>query len=46
MTGSPSATDRGASTVENDKIVSVLTYYNKYRDEYIVLANDKWINPI
>ena len=44
--GSPSATDRGASTIENDKIVSVLTYYNKYRDEYIVLANDKWINPV
>lgn len=46
INGSPSATDRGASTVENDKIVSVLTYYNKYRDEYIILANDKWINPI
>ena len=46
VNGSPSATDRGASTIENDKIVSVLTYYNKYRDEYIVLANDKWINPI
>lgn len=43
---SPSATDRGASTVENDKIVSVLTSYNKYRDEYIVLANDAWINPV
>lgn len=46
INGSPSATDRGSSTVENDKIVSVLTYYNKYRDEYIVLANDKWINPV
>ena len=46
INGSPSATDRGASTVENEKIVSVLTYYNKYRDEFIVLANDRWINPI
>jgi len=42
----PSVTDRWGSTVENPNIVSVLTYYNKYRDEYIVLANNKWINPI
>lgn len=46
VNGSPAATDREWNTVENDSIVSVLTYYNKYRDEYIVLANDKWINPI
>lgn len=45
INGSPSATDRAATSVENAKIVSVLTYYNKYRDEYIVLANGKWINP-
>lgn len=42
----PAVTDRGWNTVENDNIVSVLTYYNKYRDEYIVLANNTWINPI
>ena len=43
---SPSATDRWASAVENSDVVSVLTYYNKFRDEWIVLANDKWINPL
>lgn len=26
-------------------VVTVLQYYNKYRDEYIVLANGEWINP-
>lgn len=40
------ATDRASSSIENENTVSVLTYYNKYRDEYIVLANDVWINPI
>lgn len=43
---SPSITDRSWNTVESENIVSVLTYYNKYRDEYIVLANNKWINPL
>lgn len=25
--------------------VSVLRYWNKYKDEYVVLANGEWINP-
>lgn len=44
--GSSGSTDRSSSSIENENTVSVLTYYNKYRDEYIVLANDVWINPI
>lgn len=31
--------------VDSNNIVSVLEYYNKYRDEYIVMANGVWINP-
>ena len=31
---------------ELSKIVSVLSYYNKSRDQYIVLANGVWINPL
>ena len=46
INGNSWGTDRWASSIENDNIVSVLTCYNKYRDEYIILANDKWINPV
>lgn len=31
---------------ELSNIVSVLSYYNKSRDQYIVIANGVWINPL
>ena len=40
------STSRADNTVETSNIVSVLTYHNKYRDEYGILANNVWINPI
>lgn len=40
------STSRADNTIETSNIVSVLTYNNKYRDEYGVLANNVWINPL
>lgn len=44
--GSPSSTDFGWENSGNADIVSVLEYWNKYEDEYIVMANGVWINPL
>jgi len=40
------STARADNTIENSKIVSVIKSYNKYRDEEVILANNKWINPL
>ncbi len=40
------STSRADNTIETSNIVSVLTAYNKYRDEHMVLANNVWINPL
>lgn len=39
-------TSRASNTAENPDIVSVAKIYNKYRDEYGVIANNVWINPL
>lgn len=47
--GSPlgvSTTDRWTNSIDDKNTVTVLTYYNKYRDEYVVIANGVWINPV
>lgn len=41
-----STTDRGTNSLDATNTVTILTYYNKYRDEYVVVANGKWINPL
>lgn len=46
IAGSPTATEPGQNTVENDNLVSVMEYWNKYKDEYLVFANGIWINPV
>lgn len=33
-------------STDDNNIVSVLEYYNKAKDQFIVLANGEWINPI
>ncbi len=43
--GNSTTTSIWQNGVENNNIVSVLEYYNKYRDEYVILANGEWINP-
>lgn len=40
------STDRWTSSIDDTNTVTVLTYYNKYRDEYVVIANGEWINPV
>lgn len=42
---SSTSTATGQNWVESSNIVSVLEFYNKYKDEYIVLANGEWMNP-
>lgn len=38
-------TSRGSTTpLDNDNTISQLEYYNKYRDEYFIIAWDTWIN--
>lgn len=39
-------TSRASNTAETPDIVSVAKIYNKYRDEYGVIANNVWINPL
>lgn len=36
----PLTTDRATNSVENDETVSVLYYWNKYKDKYQVIANN------
>ena len=38
-------TGRDASSTDNDNTISVVEYWNKYKDEYIVIAGDTHINP-
>ncbi len=40
IVGNPLTTDRANNAVENDETVSVLYYWNKYKDEYKVIANN------
>lgn len=42
----PWTTSRADNSVESSNIVSVLSFYNKYRDEFGLIANWRWINPI
>jgi len=35
----------GGGNAEDPYVVSVLEYWNKPKDEYIVLMNGVWINP-
>lgn len=44
--GSPYSTDFGEDNVQNPDVVSVLEYWNKYDDKYVVIANGEWINPM
>lgn len=39
------STDRDWDSSDNDNTISVIEYWNKYKDEYIVIANDVHINP-
>lgn len=39
------STDRRGDNSDNDNTISVIEYWNKYKDEYIVIANDIHINP-
>lgn len=38
-------TDRIWDSSDNTNTISVIEYWNKYKDEYIVIANDVHINP-
>ena len=38
-------TDRASDNSDNKNTISVMEYYNKYKDEYIIIANDVHINP-
>lgn len=38
-------TGRDASTLDDQNTISVIEYWNKYKDEYIVIAWDTHINP-
>ena len=38
-------TDRASDSSDNKNTISVMEYYNKYKDEYIIIANDVHINP-
>lgn len=38
-------TDRASDNSDNNNTISVMEYYNKYKDEYIIIANDVHINP-
>lgn len=44
--GSPITTDRATNSVETDETVSVLFYWNKYKDKYSVIANNTLILDI
>ena len=38
------STDRAWDTSDNKNTISVIEYWNKYKDEYIIIANDVHIN--
>lgn len=38
-------TDRATDDTDNSNTISVIEYWNKYKDEYIIIANDVHINP-
>ncbi len=46
INGNSTTTATGQNGVDNQNVVSVLEYYNKYKDEYAILANGVFINPL
>lgn len=39
-------TSQGGANMQINNIVTVLKYYNKAADRYVVLMNNRWINPL